>query len=697
MTSPSGSSKRALAFLVALAGAGGGFMACGNKNPAPYAIRPPDQDASGAAGSGITPITGIGGQVTATGKGGSGVPDAGPPSGTVSITIQSPMGGSLLSSGAAADVAAKITVMGGTDVIDPASVRASLAGMGIAGAVSAAPLVGPTGDNLYTGKLSVAGLPSGTYTLTITAQSSTGVAGTASEMVSLDAGPQITVISPLPGKHYKGSLIVEVIIDPGQFAPATNIACTIAGQAVTLQPTGAPNVFRAVVDLTMPIALMDDQLFEISAQDSSKVKATTDLKFVFNVDITGPTITNTTPAPGAIVGQVIKLSASIADPAGLDASSIQVLIGDKTNPQFRLPLAQDTMGAFSTLFDSRLLTSCKLAGGLCLVRPTVSFRAADALGNESTVAYEIALDNIPPIADLVPPPVRSFKIDNGAYRCSFPYSPTSRKAEAGDAPDDGCQVPQLFDLRARIEDDGNRAVDIKEVPVSGVDPNNTAAYILADTSQPLVVDNDGDGFCDVINPKLVPTTAPLTGPRQVLKVRLGPVTPAGQPDYRPDLSIPATYPCIPGDATDPPVEICRVENPLVAISYLDMQPAIWSIEPIAAAPSIYCFGSQFDTAANNVPESGNTDGTGGWRCLAIATADKNGNVSTSMPLRLWVKNDNGGSDAFCVAPPATAGPMPSCTGTYNKASDTVSATACKARTFAVGAGQQELCFENNCD
>jgi hypothetical protein len=700
VSAPSGPWRAPLAFLLALAAAAGGFAACSKKQGA-YGAPPSggDQDASAIAGSsGNIPITGVAGQVTMTGGGGNTTVDAGPASGVVTIAIQSPAGGSLLSGNTSADVAAKITITGGTDLVDPATARVSLVQKGFMGAVSASPLVGPTGDSLYTGKLSLAGLPTGTYTLTVTASSSSGVAGSATETVSLDAGPKITVISPVPGHHYKGSLIVEAIIDPGDFGPATAIAATIAGMPITLQPTGSPNVYRAAVDLTMPVPLTDDQVFEITAQDSKKT--TTDIKFIFNVDTIGPTITGTLPVPGAIVGQVVRFAAMISDPAGLDTSSIQVLIGDKTNPQFKLPLSLDAMGAFSTLFDTRLLTSCKLLPSmtLCIVRPTVSFRAADQLGNETVVSYEIAVDNLPPIADLQPPKIRSSHIAMGEVRCSREYDPLSRGIYSGDAPKDGCMVPQMFDLRARVEDTGNDATGEKQVPISGINPDATAAYILADTTQPLVVDNDGDGNCDVINPKLVPTTSPLNGPRQVLKVRLRPVPPAGQPDFRPETIPPYLIDtCDVGDGTDPPTEICKIENPTVAISYANTLSAIWAAEPIAPDDPKYCFGSQLDTNANNVPQSTGMDGTG-WRCIAIATADMNGNVSTSMPIRVWVDYRYMGvnQDQYCAPPPATAGPMPTCTGTYDKVSDTLSAKACKARSFKVPPNSQEVCYQSNC-
>jgi len=677
-----------LAALVAV----GGFAACA-KNSGPYGMVPPDPNASGSAGTTGGILTGIAGHIGITGIAGSmGTVDAGTPSGTVAITIQSPMADSLLSDNAAANVSAKVTIAGGTDLVDPSSVRVSLLQDGFVTPVSAAPLIAPSGD-LFTGKLSLAGLKTGDYTITVTARSSTNLMGSASVKIKIDGGPAITVLSPIAGHHYKGSIIVQVVVDPGAYGPASAIACMIAGTALTLQPAGNTNQYRAVFDLTMPVALTGDQLFEVSAKDAKGTS--TDIKLTFNVDITGPEITMPVPAPGSITGQVIRIAANITDSAGVDDSSVQVLIGDKTMPQFKLALTPDSTGAYSVLFDTKLLTACKLPEGssLCVVRPTLSFRATDALGNDTTLSYEIAIDNIPPIADLVPPDIRVSKLDDG-LRCSFAFNPLSNKLFSGDSPDDGCRVPQLFDLRARIEDSGNYGTGLKQDPIAGIDPAVTAAYILADTTQPLVVDQDGDGFCDVINPKLVPTTSPLTGaPRQVLKVRLKPVPPAGVGDYRPDLTAPAE--CVPGKDVNPPENICNVEQPTVAISYAGGAPAIWSIEPISPDDPRYCFGSQLDTFANNVPDSGSTTAPG-WRCVAVATADLNGNLSTSAPIRLWVDSAYS-PQSFCKAPPPTAGPMPSCTGTYNKVTDTLSAKPCISRNFKPAVpGDVEICYKNDC-
>jgi hypothetical protein len=633
---------------------------------------------------------------------------AGAPNGAVSIEIHSPTADALLSTNSAADVSAKITISGGTgmvDLIDPSSVRASLSLLGNVSPLSATPLVGPTGESEYRGKLSLAGLKAGAYLIIVSARSSTGATGTAQVAVKLDSGPQITVLSPIPGRHYKGSLVVQVVADPGASGPLVELQASIGGMPLTLPPSGQPNQFRAVVDLTMPVALKGEQLFVVSAKNSSKNPTRTELRFIFVVDVDGPEITQTLPAPGEIVGGLIKISAHVNDGAGLNESSIQVLIGDKTNPQFKLALTLDGAGTYSVFFDTKNLTGCKPPPdtSLCIVHPTLSFRAADLLGNETTLAYEIAVDNIAPVADLVPPKIRVFKYDDVAvdggpplpgYICSRLFDPLSRDIDPGDMPNDGCTVPQVFDLRARIQDDSNRATGLKLGPISTVDPEATAIYILNDptvnnAAQPLVVDTDGDGTCDAINPKLEPTSMPLQNARQVLKIRMRPVPPAGEGDYTNDPADMIPNFCHLSMTPNAPKNICDVEQPYVAISYAGKLPAIWAIEPIAPGNPNYCFGGQFDALANNVTE-------GGWKCIAVATADLNGNVSTSAPIRVWVDYDNQGSRNWCVPPMATAPmtvpPPPSCTGSYNRATGVVTPGPCTARKFPAG----ETCFENRC-
>jgi hypothetical protein len=617
------------------------------------------------------------GDAGATGGGGGGPPP--PPSGTVAVEIHAPAAGALLSTNAAADVSAKVTVTNGTDYVDPNSVTVTLAPAGGGSTDSAGNLIGPTGDSEYSGKLSLAGLQAGDYTLTVSATSSSGVFGKAQVAIKLDAGPQITVISPTPGRHYKSSLVVQIFADPGGYPPLSNLQGSIGDVALDLQPAGSADQYRATInfDDQMP-PLTGQQLLDVSAEDANGTR--TDIRLVFVVDDLGPTITSTAPAPGDVVGGVIKISATVADDAGLNASSIIVLIGDEINPEFQLPLASEGNGVYSVLFDTAKLTQCKLPPdpGLCIIYPTLSFRAADLLGNETTVSYEIAVDNMPPIADLNPPNLRDIKNDEG-WRCSFEFDPLGVDTSSGDMPDDNCAVPQVFDLRARLEDDGNRATGLKVVPIAGVDPDNANVYVLDDTTQALVVDTDGDGNCDSINPLLIPVTNPPTRPDEVLKVRLAPVPPAGHADFEPDPSLIPSPICDRGRDTGPPDLLCSFAQPTIAISYAHGQSAIWSVEPI---DKLYCLGSQFDTLANNISE--------GWACIAVGAKDKNGNGGVSAPLRVYIQY--AGTAGFCAAPPASAGPPPPCTGIYDRASNTVSAGACQTRKFSTG-----YCLLGDCD
>jgi hypothetical protein len=247
----------------------------------------------------------------------------------------------------------------------------------------------------------------------------------------------------------------------------------------------------------------------------------------------------------------------------------------------------------------------------------------------------------------------------------------------------------VFDLRAKIEDDGNRrASGLKVVPVAGIDPNNTNVYVLTDTSKALVVDSDGDGWCDEINPNLSPTTGPLTQSDQVLKIRLSGVPPAGNADfYKPDynandLMLPS--PCVVGSDVTPPKRLCGFEQPTIAVGYTNLNvPAIWSVDPIDNAR---CLGNQLDTKANNIPD-------GHWICIAVASADLAGSMGVSTPMRVWVNYNDPDPGSFCVTPPANAGPPPTCTGTYDPTSKEDAVAPCSTRKFT---GTEIYCAPGAC-
>jgi hypothetical protein len=605
----------------------------------------------------------------------------------VTITFTAPTDGATVV--ASTDLTVSVTVDdSGTDFIDSSSVKVTLVAMGTAAVLSSGQLSATSsGADTYSGPLSIGNLPTGNYTLTVTAQSSGGVKGTQSITLSIQGGPTLIVNSPAEGLPYSDSLTIEILVDPGANPPTAVLAgMPVTGLTKVATPNTMYDVYRAAVWFGPPPTppgaqafptLTGEQLLDV--KESNGV-ATSEVQRTFIIDTTGPTITGTTPAPGQMVGGPVQISATISDPSGVLDSSVYAVIGDaQGNPIFNVQLQPEGSGVYGALFDTLNLTQCPVPPktGPCIVFPTVSFRASDSVGNESSLGYEFSVDNIPPLSDLDPPQVRQMRLSTTGYECSFLFDPLSVNKEYGDMPNDGCMVPQLFDLRARIEDQGNDPPGLKIAPISGIDPDNTAIYIGTDASQPLIVDSDGDGNCDTINPLLSPTIGPLTQSDQVLKVRLAGVPYGGSADFRSDTSIPSSYPCGPGSDLAPPKVLCTLdgfEQPTIALAYAGMESAIWGVEPITPAR---CLGSQLDTRANNIPD-------GQWICMAVQSADLVGNKAVSRAMRVYVKYDGGGSAAFCATPPAGAGTPPPCTGTYDPATKTATVGTCNTLKFPSG-------------
>ncbi len=639
-----------------------------------------------------------------TGAGGGGGTAMVTPTDTLSVHIAMPSNGRVVSDSTDLDVSATVDDTQ-TDNVDTSSVKVVVTATNSTTAISTGQLVS-TGTDTFSGTISLGSLPTGSYTLTVSATSLTGVTAQDGVTLMVQGGPTLIVNSPAEGQSYNDSLSIQIFVDHGANAPTA----TLAGNSVTLSspPTtsGAYDVYTATVWFGPPPTPAGSQTFQqLSGKQLLDVKesdgtATTEVFRTFVIDTSGPTITKTVPAPGEIVAGVVNISATIADESGVLDSSVVAVIGDQQgNPLFTLQLIPQGGGVYGIPFDALNLTRCGPPPSTlpCIVYPTISFRASDSVGNESSVGYDFSVDNIPPLADLDPPKMRQMKLASFGYECSYLFDPLSLNRYLGDMPNDGCMVPQVFDLRARIEDQGNDATGLKVTPIAGIDPDNTAVYILPEPDDPaqqlpLVVDTDGDGYCDTINPLLAPTSGPLTQSAQVLKIRLGGVTPAGAADFRGpptpgaavDPGLPIAGTCVQGIDPAPPKVLCQLDGfqqPTIAIGYLDRSPAIWSVEPIDADQ---CMGNQLDTRANNILD-------GHWICMAVGTADLAGNHSVSTPMRVFVNyNDAGG---FCATPPAGTPAPPPCTGSYDPVGKTAAVGACQTVKFT---GTDLYCAPGEC-
>ncbi len=522
-------------------------------------------------------------------------------------------------------------------------------------------------------------LPSGNYDLVVKANTNGGHEAKATAPFQVDAGPEILIASPIKDKPYKGSAPIDVNISDDYFGPVSDVQLKIGQTAIQVSgPGGASGEqYTATLDFaSFSPALEGEQILTVRAKNKNGTESVLVRKFVS--DSKGPTFADALPQDGQLVGNVITISITAKDPAGVLPSSVVAVFANGPGSEYTIPLRApvdpDPNAPYSAVFDTRLLPFGENA-----LFPTLSFRASDSLGNESLLTNVVWLDNRPPLSELDPPDMRIFsKTDSGSFSCGWPFDPVGT-----DAADDGDIVPQVTDLRARIEDQGNDPLSgiPNYIPVASVD--SAQLLVLDDISQPLLVNTNPtvagnsktDNFCDAVNPTLIPTTRPMTS-KDALVITLTPISTSGTHDLTnyedpPGLSFKvgdervmggADWGCPGGDGAKSPDPVCEITRHgpkarwflfgerwiprsyamTIFLGYggggsTTKLPSIWTIPKQAAgAASPLCGGTQLDTLANFVND--------GWACLAIAASDKLGNKQVSRPFRLCVDKDGDGKE-----------------------------------------------------
>jgi hypothetical protein len=486
----------------------------------------------------------------------------------------------------------------------------------------------------------------GFYDLRVTATTMGGVSGTASVRIYIDAGPSIVILQPSDGVYVKGSVLVSAVVTDERAGVALVEFAVGKFQIAPSAITNSGSQYTLTIDFDSFNPPLDGkQIVTVSATNGNGIDSSASRSFI--VDRNGPTIGNTKPAAGGLIGTIITIEATADDPAGVMESSVIAVVahGDVS---FEVALVKDSSGLYRGVFDTTKLP-------VHTIFPSISFRAQDVLGNESSVGYLLSLDNTPPIMDLDPPATfRLVKKDDGT--CSWPFDPVGP-----DAIDDGSMVTQLFDIRARIEDEGNTPITgtADFVPIAAVDPNTVKVFILDETSLPLVVDTSDppDGICDDINPDLTPSVSPQSSKDAQLFDMVSMPANAGAGDFTPEPGSSCS-----GKADKPPGALCEttyseLKNRVMTYSlgYSSGLPSIWTIKPIVG-DGLQCAGRQFD-ASNNVRD--------GWACVAVKASDMVGNKQVSRPIRICVTATPGstactavsssGADIASVSLPSTVG------------------------------------------
>jgi hypothetical protein len=506
--------------------------------------------------------------------------------------------------------------------------------------------------------VNVSTLESGSYQLKIAVTTSSAVMAEAAVDFTIDAGPVIRIDAPVQNKFYRSSAPMDVTITDALFGPIkpANVTISVAQQDV---PHGAPSgpdqsQYSATIDFSSyDPPLSGEQILTVRASNG-KTESVVSRRFV--ADDTGPTITSTVPDVGALIGRVINISAQVTDQAGVSESSVVAVVahGDM---MFEIPLqlSMATPDTYQALFDTSRLPRSALF-------PSISFRASDKLDNKSSIGYLLSLDNTPPLVDLDPPLFTLIRKKVDTYECSWPFDPlgSTLGGPGGfvDAVSDLDTVPQLFEVRARIEDQGNDPLfgGADLIPIADIDDSRVQLLVLNDTSQALVVDTDKDGLCDAINPLLAPSTTPVADPpanpasaTHALLINMVPITPSGTGDYF-KSPMPPGGPCsATGTDESSPNPICDTTPMTVVIPSDHATPAIYTLPPVKA-DRLQCVGRQFDTLGNFIKD--------GWICLAVAVWDKLGNGQVSRPIRVCVDKDGSGTECGVGSPLP-----PDCTGT----------------------------------
>lgn len=555
----------------------------------------------------------------------------------------------------------------GDALVDSASVRIFAIGRN----ETREALARPTGvPDVYEASINVEGFENGAFVLRCTASDLSQELRTNSDEFTtyLDLGPRITVFSPAESGSYANQLgmILSVSKNPVADDDDTDSAIVLdslvlsmGGAVITELATRMGDANSATYQATIafdadifPAPLEGPQTLSARARNARGVERRISVPFI--VDSDGPLIEIQSPAPGTLISQILVLTAEVTDISGIDPSSVVATIAGRE--EFSL---QNTGGdTYVGLFDTRLLPPG-------IVYPTVVVRAQDLLANQSSYGFSLSLDNSAPVVMLNPPLVREGRINpqSGLLECSRLFDPVGEDA-VNDPTDPAPDVPlaQLSEIRALVVDRGNVAAtdpgNTVPIPLAGVNPASVQLFVLDNEQDALLVDRDGDGVCDDINPLLVPTSVP-TASDEVAQLDLSPIPVKGAANYLEPGTLPngcnlSTL------ASQPPSPLC-VQTPLTRVLEAeDSASMIYTIGPVGDSP-VQCVGTPFDSLGTNISE--------GWACVAARAEDHLGNLAVSPPVRVCIDFDG---DGFGDCPSAS---MSDCSGTYNLATNTVDPAA----------------------
>jgi hypothetical protein len=504
---------------------------------------------------------------------------------------------------------------------------------------SVTPAVANKGAGLFEATANLASFANGSLRVICEATSSDGGGACTAVAVDtlLDLGPGVRIVSPsASGAVFSGSMTVRYVLtalpvtesDTVDSVPAS-WQVVVAGQpidSVLESQTDTTATFSATVDFDDPTLYETplDGTYQLSVSAANGRGVTRTETLEFTVDAEGPGITIDEPDLGSVIGGATDVVATVADVSGIDPSQVSFYIGSRKFDMVQVP---GSANRFRGSFDANQYPTT-------IGEVTIDVVAVDIVGNERVASVTVELDGKPPVLSLDPPRVREGKKTNDGIECSASFNPVGENAIS-----DGDVVGTTAYIRARIEDRGNPSASYK----AGLDYESAQVWILGDASKELVIDTDGDGVCDSLNPDVLPGNQ--AGNVPAVAIDLNSLPPTGSANYLVGqiFESPGQYGvCVSGTATEAGDPVCSTTTtPRVIPDNNEPSgsvPAIFIKPPVS---SFRCMGDPFDWQTS-------LDGVEGPACLAVRAADERGNASVSAPIRVCFRKTitDGSCDIF---------------------------------------------------
>ena len=490
--------------------------------------------------------------------------------------------------------------------------------------------------------------------------SSPAIMGTDRIDTFVDHGPSITPVAPPVGDadnppfatavgqalHVAFKVAEAPVAKGDKGAAIGDVSLTVGGKSFDL--TKSNGQYTATVHLDDPKIFTPtpdgDQKVVIAAADQrSPSAAVNQIAYDFIVDGTGPDITIVSPRWGDVKSGKVAFVIKIADAeSGVDPLSVVATINKNdyaysdTDPSWSYDVGNST---FTFNFDTTQIENS-------LTQATLHVVGSDRVGNESKASVLLQLDNVPPLVDLDPWPVREHK--RAANTCSLAFDPVGSLAA-----NDLQVVPDFQTFRALVWEDTNHARGEPNDFAAGADLNSVVLYLQPNIKQGLLYDINKDHYCDTLETKDADTGKDLPS------IPLKAISPQGSSWFgSADDEKYSTLNAIFGMPSDchyentpnAPTALCPPANSsdLTRVVSWDLDstvPVVFGVEPLTG-PTCTGYGWEIASVVSE-----------GWICAAATAKDKNGNVGISVPIRICY-DDGQDPPPDCVGNNAT--PPPSC-------------------------------------